>query len=73
LGVRYFEPIESQIREPVKSGALKRAFLQRSEWDRMLDEYYDLHGWDRQPSWPTKEKLMALGLHEWVERLGNGG
>ena len=32
------------------------------ELARMLDEYYDLHGWDRETSWPTRETLDGLGL-----------
>ncbi len=64
---------ERFMNEPVKSGPLKGEFLQRAEWDRMLDEYYDLHGWDRCTSWPTQEKLMELDLQEWVGRLGQTG
>lgn len=66
-------PPEMFMKEPVKSGPLKGELLQRSEWDKMLDEYYDLHGWDRYTSWPTKEKLMELDLQEWVGRLGETG
>jgi aldehyde:ferredoxin oxidoreductase len=28
----------------------------------MLDEYYDLAGWDKNSGIPTKEKLMELGI-----------
>ena len=28
----------------------------------MLDEYYDLHGWDRETSFPIRETLVDLGL-----------
>ena len=28
----------------------------------MLDEYYELHGWDRETSSPKRETLEALGL-----------
>jgi hypothetical protein len=28
----------------------------------MLDEYYDMHGWDRETARPTPETLSQLGL-----------
>jgi aldehyde:ferredoxin oxidoreductase len=30
----------------------------------MLDEYYQLRGWDPETGWPTKEKLAELSLGE---------
>ena len=35
--------------------------LDRNEFDRMLDEYYRLRGWDS-GGLPTAEKLNELGL-----------
>jgi len=35
--------------------------------NRMLDEYYDLHHWDRKTSWPYRETLEELGLDEVIE------
>jgi hypothetical protein len=37
--------------------------------NRMLDEYYELHGWDNQTSWPYKETLEELGLQGAIEEL----
>ena len=37
--------------------------------NRMLDEYYDLHQWDRKTSWPYRETLEELGLNEVIEEL----
>jgi aldehyde:ferredoxin oxidoreductase len=36
--------------------------VDREKFERMLDEYYDLRGWDRAHGFPTKEKLQELGL-----------
>jgi aldehyde:ferredoxin oxidoreductase len=33
-----------------------------AELDRMLDEYYSLHGWDKASARPTGETLEALGM-----------
>jgi aldehyde:ferredoxin oxidoreductase len=43
------------------------------ELDLMLDQYYDLHGWDKDTGLPTRSTLQALGLNEQfdeLERLG---
>ncbi len=36
----------------------------------MLEEYYQLRGWDRRRGWPTPEKLRELGLPDAIGRLG---
>lgn len=57
------------MEEPIKSGPLKGELLGQDDWDKMLDEYYELHGWERHTGWPTEEKLEELGLLECIERL----
>lgn len=34
------------------------------EFRELLDRYYDLRGWDRVRGWPTRQKLLELGLEE---------
>jgi len=53
---RYFE-------EPVPDGPCKGQIVLRSEFDRMLNEYYDLHGWDTNGV-PEKATLEKLGIGE---------
>jgi aldehyde:ferredoxin oxidoreductase len=53
---RFFEPLEG--------GRLQGRALDRSEFERSLDLYYDMHGWDRNGI-PTPGKLVELGLG-WV-------
>jgi aldehyde:ferredoxin oxidoreductase len=36
----------------------------------MLDEYYQLRGWDEGTGWPMEGKLRELGLEEAIEALG---
>lgn len=65
-------PPERLMEEPIKSGPLEGEILKRNDWDKMLDEYYRLHGWDQKTSWPTKEKLKQLDLHEcikWLDKM----
>jgi aldehyde:ferredoxin oxidoreductase len=39
----------------------------------MLDEYYGLHGWDKETSFPTQKALEALGLEDVAADLKNIG
>ncbi|MFH1489522.1 MAG: aldehyde ferredoxin oxidoreductase C-terminal domain-containing protein [Pseudomonadota bacterium] len=54
LPKRYFE-------EPVPEGPAKGAVIHRKDFDGMLDEYYRLHGWDRNGI-PGKRTLKRLGI-----------
>ena len=52
--------------EPSPSAGAKGEIAHAEE---MLDEYYDLRGWDRERGWPTTGTLERLGLTQVVERL----
>ena len=41
--------------------------------NRMLDEYYALHNWDRETSWPYRETLERLDLQEVIPELEQKG
>ena len=62
-------PPRRLMEEPIKSGPLKGEQLKQGDWDKMLDEYYNLHGWDQYTSWPTKKKLEELNLPECIAIL----
>lgn len=55
------------------SGPLQGECLSLPKWDRMLDEYYELHGWERKSGWPTRETLEKVGLKEVAGILGQAG
>ena len=38
-------------------------------FSRLLDEYYDARGWDREHGWPKPELLRSLGLEEVIPEL----
>lgn len=57
------------MNEPVKSGPMRGTMITKEILDKMLDEYYDLHGWDKKTSWPTAEVYNKLGLHFIVPKL----
>lgn len=53
--------------EPSPSGNAKG---QTIDVEPMLEEYYQLRGWDPERGWPTPGKLRELGLQDAIERLG---
>lgn len=61
------------MHEPIRTGPRKGMRTSREELDRMLDEYYDLHGWDRKTSWPKRETLDSLGLGDVASELESRG
>ena len=58
LPERYFE-------EPTPIGLprVKGRTINREKFEKMLDEYYALHGWDENGV-PTKETLQKLGIEK---------
>ncbi len=58
------------MHEPSPEGSLlEDATNSPKELNRMLDRYYELHGWDSETSWPYWETIEQLELHEIVADL----
>jgi len=55
--------------EPLPEGPAKGAVLSRDTISQLLDEYYELRGWDKESGIPTKQKLIELGLRDIAEDL----
>lgn len=55
--------------EPLPEGPAKGAVLSRGTIEQLLDEYYELRGWDKGTGLPTTEKLSKLGLHDIANEL----
>ena len=51
---RFFEGLEN--------GALKGTVIEREEFDRAIEAYYGMMGWDTDTGIPTPAKLHELGL-----------
>jgi aldehyde:ferredoxin oxidoreductase len=73
FGRRDDYPPQRLMREPVKSGPMKGERLPRERWDQMLDEYYELHGWDKKTSWQTRKCLEDLDLKRIADDLEKVG
>jgi len=66
-------PPQRYMNEPVKSGPYQGARLEKEEWNKMLDEYYELHGWDKKSSWQTQQCLEELELKDVAKKLKEKG
>ncbi|HYB20313.1 MAG TPA: aldehyde ferredoxin oxidoreductase C-terminal domain-containing protein, partial [Thermodesulfobacteriota bacterium] len=54
------------FRQPIPAGPSREMYCPPEEFERMLEEYYRLRGWDSRGN-PTTEKLASLGLEEAIE------
>ena len=66
-------PPQRYWNEPVKSGPYKGEGIDHEKWEKMLDEYYELHGWNKQTSWQTRECLENLNLRQVIDKLDRFG
>jgi hypothetical protein len=49
-----------------------RMALDRGQFSRVMDEYYQLRGWDPRSGWPTRAKLQELGMGAMYEAMTQG-
>ncbi|KJS81780.1 MAG: hypothetical protein JM58_16240 [Peptococcaceae bacterium BICA1-8] len=57
------------MNEPIPDGASKGMYVPQDDLNRMLDEYYQIRGWDKESSYPSKESLRELGLECYLNDL----
>jgi len=66
-------PHKRFMEEPVSSGPYKGEKLDRGKFERMLDRFYELLGWDRETGWQTRECLEKLDMSDVAEMLAKAG
>jgi aldehyde:ferredoxin oxidoreductase len=66
-------PAPRELQEPIKTGSLAGWRIDKDKYNKMLDEYYDLHGWDRETSYPRRQTLIDLGLEYVADDLAKIG
>lgn len=66
-------PPPRDLMEPIPSGAFAGFRLTREKWDKLLDEYYEMNGWDKKTSYPTRRCLEDLGLKQVADDLEKAG
>jgi aldehyde:ferredoxin oxidoreductase len=52
------------VSEPVPGGPLKGASIDKEKFEKMLEDYYEMRGWDKETGVPTSERLRSLGVGE---------
>ena len=50
------------LEERLPEGPARGAVVSRETLERVLDEYYDARGWDRDTGYPTPRTLSRLGI-----------
>ncbi len=66
-------PPPRDLMEPIPTGPLAGWKMDEEKYNRMLDEYYDFHGWDRETSYPKRQTLVDLGLESVADDLARIG
>ncbi|MHA1917588.1 MAG: aldehyde ferredoxin oxidoreductase family protein [Candidatus Ranarchaeia archaeon] len=61
------------IEDPIKSGPIKGQKIPQEKLDIMLDDFYDLMGWDKESGIPTQETLKEFDLVDIAEALKKEG
>jgi aldehyde:ferredoxin oxidoreductase len=61
------------LEEPIKSGPHEGNLIEKDKWDKMLDDYYELHGWDKGTGLQTRSRLQELGLGDAMDRMAKKG
>lgn len=62
-------PTQRALNDPIPNGKLAGFKIDEVKYNKMLDEYYDLHHWDRKTSYPTRKALANLGLESVADDL----
>lgn len=64
---------ERFFRETISTGPAKGIKLDRRRFEQLIDEYYDLRGWDKETGFITEEKLKELGMTTVLKVLKDEG
>lgn len=61
------------MEEPVRSGKYEGYRCEKENWDEMLDQFYQLQGWDKETGLQTRTSLVKLGMEEVAQKLERAG
>ena len=67
--IPHFEKVENWVNPFVKEGV----GMDREKFARLMGEYYELCGWDKESGRPARAKLEELGLDDVAEQLYEQG
>jgi len=61
------------MEEPVRSGKYEGYRCEKENWDEMLDQFYQLQGWDKETGLQTRTSLVKLGMEGVAQKLERAG
>ncbi len=67
------DQLPKRLMEPLPDGLFAGKPLSQEMLDTMLDNYYELRGWDKKTGIPSRRKLEAIGLSYVAEELDKFG
>jgi aldehyde:ferredoxin oxidoreductase len=62
-------PPRRLMEEPARTGAFKGEVINPKQWERMLNAYYQVHGWDGETGLQTGEVLGSINLQSVADKL----
>jgi aldehyde:ferredoxin oxidoreductase len=62
-------PPQRYTQEPIMSGPYRGHRVEMEKWEKMLDSFYELQGWDRESGLQTRKGLTELGLADVADKL----
>ena len=65
--------LPKRLMEPLPDGTFAGKPITQEMLDSMLDNYYELRGWDKKVGVPTRNKLETIGLQTVAEQLDQMG
>jgi aldehyde:ferredoxin oxidoreductase len=65
----WFQLLKGVDTEYILNDYFGTTLLAKEDVDRLLDDYYDEHGWDKKTSLPTTKRLKELGLDSLVSDI----
>jgi aldehyde:ferredoxin oxidoreductase len=69
-------PPQREMEEPIPTGPRKGFKIDNDKYNGMLDDYYDLHEWEKKSSYPTRavyEKYGLRNIADDMEKIGKLG
>lgn len=56
--------LPARLFQPLERGPSAGSYFTEEEFNKGLDDFYRLRGWDLKRGWPTEAKLIELGLED---------
>ncbi len=69
-------PPQREMEEPISTGSRKGFKIDNTKYNKMLDDYYEIHNWEKKSSYPTRDAFNKYGLGyiaDDMEKIGKLG